>query len=98
MGRNIPVPAESLRRLAEGATAEVRNARARGHKATANRLQQQVATALEAASGKDGEYASVPADTVSSLTAAGVSSGREVPEVWRHSDAAEVYLNQYGVW
>jgi hypothetical protein len=98
MGRNIPVPAESLRRLAEGATAEVRDARARGHKATANRLQKQVATALEAASGKDGEYCSVPASTVSSLTAAGVGGPAEVPEVWRHADAAEVYLEQYKVW
>lgn len=100
MGRNdnIPVPAESLRQLAEGATAEVRDARERGHKHTARSLQVDIADALEAAAGKDGEYASVSAGTVSSLAAAGVGTDSDAPEAWRHSDAAEVYLEQYGVW
>jgi hypothetical protein len=95
---NIPVPAESLRRLAEGSAAEVRDARQRGHKATAKALQNDIATALEATAGKDGEFVSVPAGTVSSLTAEGLNTDSEPPEAMRHSEAARVYLEQYGVW
>ena len=92
----IPVPAESIRRMTENATQEVREARADGRRYTANDLQRAISEALEAAEGNDGEFVSIRASTAATLAAFGQS--RDVPDSRRHCDAVSHYLEQYGHW
>ena len=98
MGDNIPVPAESLRRAVESATAEMREAREDGRKATARSIQRAISEATEATSGKDGEYVSVSADHASTLAAFGNGLVTDVPDAMRHTDAIAHYLEQYDYW
>ena len=95
--QNIPVPAESLRRLAEGAAVAARLQREAGRKRNAEHISRDVAEALRAASANDGEFVSVPSGVVSTLAAFGLDGG-DVPEARRHKECATHYLKQYNYW
>lgn len=94
MGQQIPIPAETLRRLSDGTMNAIRKSREDDRKATAKELQRKVARAMEASAGYDGEFVSIDASTVSSLVAFG---GHE-DESRTYRYGAEVFLKQYGVW
>jgi len=98
MGRNdeIPVPAHSLRTLAQGATDSIQRHREAGRKASARSAENAVAEVMDAVQGKDGEFASVNGSVVSTIAAEGISG--DAPDVLRHTQAVEVYLEKYGVW
>jgi hypothetical protein len=89
---NIPVPAESIRQLAISAAEEVAKHREAGRKASAQRLERHISEAFDAVRGKDGEFVSINEMAVSSLAAEGCI------DTFDHADAAEVYLEKYGVW
>ena len=95
--QNIPVPAESLRRLAEGAAVAARLQREAGRKGNADHISRDVAEALRAASANDGEFVSVPSGVASTLAAYGLDGG-DVPEARRHKECAKHYLKQYKHW
>jgi hypothetical protein len=92
MEGDVPVPAESLRQLAIAATDEVDRHREQGRKSSADALERRIARAFKSLDGKDGEFVAVSPRVLSSLTAAGVTGA------WDHADAAQVFLEKYGVW
>ena len=93
MSDNIPVPAEALRQVASSATEEVSAARKRGHKSTARSVERNLSEAYRALDGNDGEYVSVSASAVATLTAA--ANYREVGD---YSNCCRHDLEQYNYW
>lgn len=94
MVETIPVPAEALRQVAKGATESLDKDRKEGYKATARSKERRLSKAYKALNGQDGEYVSVDAPVVSSLTAASRSSSINQ----EYADCCKHYLQQYGVW
>jgi len=92
MARNIPIPAETARQIATQATEDIHRHREAGRKATAKALEHQIGEVLDALDGKDGEFVSLSASTVSTLVS---ESHLDVPE---YAEGARVYLKKYGVW
>ena len=93
MADKVPVPAEALRQVASSATEEVSAARERGHKATARQTEQAISEAYAALDGRDGEYVSIDATCLSTLT-----SASDINEVPGYEDCCKTYLQQYNVW
>ena len=92
---SIPVPAEALRQVAQGAAESIDTDRTNGYKATARNKERALSQAYTALNGHDGEYVSVQSHVVSRLTAgarASDSINQEYVDCCRH------YLEQYGVW
>jgi hypothetical protein len=92
MAQKIPIPAETARQMATEATEDIHRHREAGRKHSAKDLEQRIAETFEALDGKDGEFVSLSATTVSTLAA---ESTLDVPE---YVEGARVYLEQYGVW
>ena len=93
MSDNIPVPAEALRQVASSATEEVSAARERGHKSTASSVERNLSEAYRALEGNDGEYVSVSASALSTLTVAS-----DYSEVGDYRTCCRHYLEQYNYW
>lgn len=91
MEGNIPVPAESARQLAINASEEVDTLRQEGYKYSASELESAISEIHAAAAGKDGEFVSVPASALSTVTA-------DSNLFDNHRDAARIFLEQYKVW
>jgi len=92
MAEEIPVPAEAARQLAIESSKEITKAREDGRKHTARRLERQVAEVFDSLEGKDGEFVSLDARTLSSITAEGTFEAVE------YAECARVFLEQYDVW
>jgi len=92
MAEEIPVPAEAARQLAIESSKEISRHREQGRKATARNLEQHVAEVFDSLEGKDGEFVSLDARTLSSITAEGTFEAVE------YAECARVFLEQYDVW
>ena len=95
MEGNIPVPAESLRTLAQNAHENARRQKAEGRSAISQNIETAIGEVMTSLEGKDGEFVSISPRTASTLAA---FSDLSESDVLRHSDAAEVFLKQYGHW
>ena len=94
MGSNIPIPAQTARTLATSVRSAIEEERSLDRKANARRLERAASEALASLERKDGEYVSLNATNVATLTA--FSDYDE--ETVRAKEAARVYLEQYGIW
>jgi hypothetical protein len=90
MAQDVPIPAESLRQLTTAAENEIENLRENDLNASARKLERTIPKFLALAEGKDGEFVSVDATDLATVTA----------DASFHTDTsvARQYLEQYNVW
>jgi len=91
MEKTIPVPAESIRQVAIDATEEIGEQREANRKNLASSIERDIGTVLSETAGKDGEFVSLSASTVSNLMAFSEN-------FTHHADATRHYLEQYKIW